>query len=93
MNRTEFCRKFAEINNITITQSNWFCEAVFDLLAKSILEEDRVYIKGLGTFKRKIGLPRRMGSLWEPGGIVEIPSKVRVSFTPSFDANEPEYNE
>ena len=52
MNRTDFYKMFAAENGANQAESKETCIAVFNLLARCIKENDRVYIKGLGTFRK-----------------------------------------
>lgn len=81
MNRTDFYRQFAAENNISIDRAKDICLAVFDLLSRSINESDRVYIKGLGTFKKRMAKERRAGNL-NGGEAVIIPACEKIVFEP-----------
>lgn len=81
MNRSEFCVKYAKENNISQASAERICESVLDLLSRSIANEERVYIMGLGTFKKKMTKPHRIGSL--NGGVVELPPKEKIVFIPT----------
>lgn len=93
MNRYEFCRKFAEVNDITISQSTWICESVFDLLSKMIVEEERVYIKGLGTFKKKRYASRRVCDIrnYDSGKTIDVPAQTRIIFAPYYETIDAVY--
>lgn len=60
MNREEFVREFAERQGITIREAREMCYGVFDFLGEKIMSEDRVYIIGLGTFKKQHMKPKRI---------------------------------
>ena len=82
MNRKEFCVAFAREMGISIEKANRMCRPVFNFLAKKICEEDRVYITGLGTFKKKIFSARRVGNI-NGSGSMEIPATEKITFLPA----------
>ena len=81
MNRTDFYKQFAAENDISQMKAKDVCIAMFDLLARCIDENDRVYIKGLGTFKKKTVKERRVGNFYGEEAIV-IPACQKVVFEP-----------
>ena len=79
MNKTEFARSFAEAYDAKIGESYATCSAMFNHLAKCIRENDRVYIKGLGTFKKK----KHKGFTTKDistGNTIEIPDRDKIVF-------------
>lgn len=82
MNRTEFYRAFADYANIPKYKAKEICFEVFDFLAQCIRENDRVYITGLGTFRKK-HVDDRKGYNIPEGRFVDIPSTDKVVFKPS----------
>lgn len=50
MTKSEFIRKFAEDNNTTYVLAEQWINAVFDQLAREIVDNKRVEIRGLGTW-------------------------------------------
>lgn len=81
MNRHEFCIRFANEMGISQRKAVKACVPVLNLLAKCIAEEDRVYIVGIGTFKKKIRKPHRIGDM--KGGYIDLPEKEIIVFEPS----------
>lgn len=92
LNRKEFCELYAHTYNAKKGKSKEICENVFDLLSQCIKECDRVYIKGLGTFKKKMTSPRRIGDIVN-GGTMDLPAREKIVFEPfncttNIDAEE-----
>lgn len=87
MNRTDFYKMFAAENDAKLGESKETCCAVFDLLARCIKDNDRVYIKGLGTFKKKTLKERRVGNL-QGGEALVIPASERIIFEPFNGSSE-----
>lgn len=81
MNRTDFYKQFATENNVSQINAKDICIAVFDLLARCINENERVYIKGLGTFKKKIVKERRVGNFHGDEALI-IPACEKIVFEP-----------
>lgn len=81
MNRTDFYKKLAEETGISQVNAKETCVAVFDLLFRCINEHDRVYIKGLGTFKKKALKERRVGNFFGDEAFV-IPAGEKIVFEP-----------
>lgn len=81
MNRTDFYKLFAAENGANQAESKETCIAVFDLLSRCIKEHDRVYIKGLGTFRKKPLKERRVGNL-QGGEAFVIPASEKIIFEP-----------
>lgn len=81
MNRTEFYRAFADYANIPKYKAKEICFEVFDFLAQCIRENDRVYIMGLGTFKKK-HIKARKGFNIQEERFVDVPSTDKVVFRP-----------
>ena len=88
MNREEFYRLFAKEYDTTLIKSRKYCYEVFTLLSKCIREKERVYIKGLGTFKKKKTAAHRIGNLTGEGSMVIPPSEKIV-----FDLYSGEFDE
>jgi nucleoid DNA-binding protein len=90
MNRTDFYKRFAIENDVTQANAKDTCIAVFNLLARCIDENERVYIKGLGTFKKKMVKERRVGNFYGDEAVV-IPACEKIVFEPfngSLDDDE-----
>lgn len=81
MNRTDFYKQFAEENEVSQVNAKDTCIAVFDLLSRCINENERVYIKGLGTFKKKMVKERRVGNFYGDEALV-IPASEKIVFEP-----------
>ncbi len=81
MNRTDFYKMFAAENGISQAESKDICVALFDLLLRCIKEQDRVYLKGLGTFKKKLFKERRVGN-FKGGEAIVIPASEKITFEP-----------
>lgn len=79
MNRREFWVKYAQVNKISQAKAEQICKAVFSLLAECVTTEDRVYISGFGTFKKKRIAARRIKDI-NSGEIIEIPEKEKIVF-------------
>lgn len=65
MNRHDFSVEYAKRAGITQEASAKTCEEVFDLLFDCIGSNDRVYIKGLGTFTHVTKKPHKVVTLAE----------------------------
>lgn len=89
MNRTDFYKRFAAENGASQTDAKETCIAVFDLLARCINENDRVYIKGLGTFKKKALKERRVGNFYGDEALV-IPASEKIVFEPFNGSSDDE---
>ena len=87
MNRTDFYKMFAAENGANQIASKNTCIAVFDLLARCIKDNDRVYIKGLGTFKKKALKERRVGN-FKGGEALLIPAGEKIIFEPYTGTSE-----
>ena len=84
MNREQFYRLFAKEYDTTLINSRKYCHEVFALLSKCLTEmdtTDRIYIKGLGTFKKRHLSARRVGNLNGEGAFV-IPESEKIIFEP-----------
>lgn len=79
MNSTQFHRLFAAETGANIEDAKATCAAVFDLLSRSIKENDRVLIQGLGTFKKKTRKARKAGNLRGEGTVI-VPEKEVIVF-------------
>lgn len=79
MNKTEFFRLLAKETGMTIEKSKFACDAVFDLLLRCIKENDRVYIKGFGTFKKKTFKEHKIGNV-RTGKAHLIPPREKIVF-------------
>lgn len=82
MNRREFWIKYSQKTGISQAKSKQICKSVFELLADSIVTEDRVYIAGLGTFKKKTIKAHRIKDV-NSGEMIEIPEKEKIVFEPT----------
>ena len=79
MNRREFWIQYARKNGISQAKAKQICKSVFELLAESIVAEDRVYISGLGTFKKKTIKSHRIKDV-NTGEMIELPEKEKIVF-------------
>lgn len=79
MNRREFWVKYAQENGMSQAKAEQICKSVFDLLAESIAVEDRVYISGLGTFKKKKVKAHRIQDV-NTREFIELPEKEKIVF-------------
>ena len=79
MNRREFWIKYAQENDISQVKAEKICKSVFALLADSIVAEDRVYIAGLGTFKKKKIKAHRIKDV-NSGEMIELPEREKIVF-------------
>lgn len=82
MNRREFWVKYAQENGISQAKAEQICKSVFGLLAESIVTEDRVYIAGLGTFKKKKIKSHRIQDV-RTREFIEVPEKEKIIFEAS----------
>lgn len=82
MNRTDFCKKFAKKMEIDPKEAKATCLAMFELLAECINEEDRVYIKDFGTFKKKHCPAKKIGNP-HTGQPMILPEHTKVTFSSS----------
>lgn len=81
MNRTDFYKRFADEYDKSQKFSKETCIAVFGLLSRCIDENDRVYIKGLGTFKKKAYKEHKIANP-HSGEPMIIPAGERIVFEP-----------
>lgn len=81
MNRADLCKEFSEKYGVSMKESETACKNVLDLLAECVDREDRVYICGFGTFKKKTQKTRTIGDL--NGGTKQLPEKEKVVFEPT----------
>ena len=89
MNRTDFYKQFAAENDISQMNAKDTCIAVFDLLSRCINDHERVYIKGLGTFKKRMVKERRVGNFYGSEALV-IPACEKIVFEPFNGTSEDE---
>lgn len=83
MNRHEFSLYYAKKNKVSQAKAKIICESVFDLLSEVIVEEDRVCIAGLGTFKKKVRKPGKIGNIHSNGETVDVPEFTKLVFEPT----------
>lgn len=81
MNRSEFARFVASEYEVSIEASDGWVKAVFDCLAKAIVENDCVRINNFGAFNHVVRKPR-VGRHPITGERMDIPSRVAVEFIP-----------
>lgn len=86
MNRHDFSVEYAKRAGITQEASAKTCEEVFDLLFDCIGSNDRVYIKGLGTFTHVTKKPHKVGDFGR--GTITIPEREGIKFLPYQGATE-----
>ena len=79
MNRREFWVKYAQENGVSQEKAKQICKSVFCLLAESIASEDRVYIAGLGTFKKKKVKAHRIKDI-NTGDMIQLPEREKIVF-------------
>lgn len=79
MTRGEFITEYAAKYNRTKTLSKAVCKEVFNFLRECLEEHDRIYIKGLGTFKREVHKVRRRYD-FRTKQIVEPSEVTRLAF-------------
>lgn len=89
MNRTDFYKLYAAETGTSQAKSKDICIAVFDLLSRCIEENDRVYIKGFGTFRKKILKEHRVGN-FKGGEAIVIPAMEKVIFESYNGASDDE---
>ena len=53
MNKSELIRSFAEENNLSVDEAQVIVNTFFDSIAESLVDDDRVEIRGFGSFKLK----------------------------------------
>lgn len=80
MNRRDFCWKYADTAHITVSEAERRCNAIFSLLNRCIWDNEKVYIKGLGTFTRSIKKAHRIGNVNGEGSVI-VPDKEVVKFS------------
>lgn len=83
MNRSDFCKRFAAEMDIDPKEAKKTCMTMFELLARCIREEDRVYIKDFGTFKKKFCPAQRIGNP-RTGQPMIRPEHTKVVFSESI---------
>lgn len=92
MNRPEFLQAFADERakslRIKKYQAKDICKAVLDFLAEKIESEDRVYLYGLGTFKKVTKSAHRIGDVNNPGKTMIVPERTRTVFSKMNEGNE-----
>lgn len=81
MNRHDFSIEYVKRTGVTQEASAKTCKEIFDLLFDCIGSNDRVYIKGLGTFTHVAKKQRRVGNFHssEP---INVPEKEDIKFIP-----------
>ena len=57
-------------------------DVIFESLRASIIEGNRIEIRGFGTFEIKIAKPRRAARNPRTGEIVHVPARRKVTFKP-----------
>ena len=79
MNRSEFIKEFAAANGMSKEIAKVVVCTVTGFLAKKVKEEEKLYIYGLGTFKRR-HKPARTINHPSTGELLDVPAKDYVSF-------------
>ena len=82
MNRHDFWIMYAQRNGISQAQAKKVCTTVFNLLGetvKGMSVDDRMYIVGLGVFKKKKYGSHRIKDV-NTGEMIEVPEKEKIIF-------------
>lgn len=96
MNRTDFYKEFVDFWNercenkndkLNQAKSKELCTAVFDYLFCCIKEHDRVYIKGLGSFRKKQTAEHRVGNFHGESPII-VPAGEKIVFEPYAESED-----
>lgn len=82
MTREEFVRAYAERYETTIRASREACYNVFEFLSEKIATEPKVYIIGLGTFKKQKYKAKRIRNV-NTGEDFVVPETEKIVFTAS----------
>lgn len=82
MTREEFVRAYAERYETTIRASREACYNVFEFLSEKIATEPKVYIIGLGTFKKQKYKARRIRNV-NTGEDCIVPETEKIVFMAS----------
>ena len=82
MTREEFVRAYAERYETTIRASREACYNVFEFLSEKIATEPKVYIIGLGTFKKRKYKAKRIRNV-NTGEYSMVPETEKIVFVAS----------
>lgn len=79
----EFCKLYAQYQNVNIDQAHQLCGSVFEFLQKCIEElkpGEKIHCYGLGSFGKKTVSERKSADV-NSGAIRTIPSHDKITFT------------
>lgn len=79
MTKKEFIRKFAEDNETTYTLAETWCNAFFKQLAKEIVDNKRVEIKGFGIWTHQ-RYPGRTANNFATGEKMHLDDTIGIKF-------------
>ena len=82
MNKYEFIAEYSHEYGVTRAEAEQICDTVFELLAKKVIEEDKVYLFGFGTFRKKKRKAMKIGNL-QGGEALVLPETTKIAFDPS----------
>ncbi len=82
MNKFEFISEYSHEYGVTRAMAEQVCDNVFELLSKKIIEEDRVYLFGFGTFRKKKRKAMKIGNL-QGGEALVLPETTKIVFDAS----------
>lgn len=87
MTRKEIIDRLVETDGIAPTTARKAVAGVCDAIAGALCDGEDVFIRGLGTFR--VGkLKARVCVDLNKGGVIEIPERRRVKFTPAKPIKE-----
>lgn len=87
INLAQLTELFAKSSGLPKNVSALFVRNFFETIAKKVIDEDQVKVKGLGTFKRT-DISDRESINVNTGERFVIPSHVKISFNPDSDLKE-----
>lgn len=83
LTQREFVRYVAANGNFTIADAKVFVPAVFDALAKAVMEHEAVAIPAFGTFKIASKQGYLIPSFKDKSKMVQVPTKYKILFVQS----------
>lgn len=87
INLAQLTELFAKTSGLPKNVSAVFVRSFFETIAKKVIDEDQVKVKGLGTFKRT-DISDRESINVNTGERFVIPGHVKISFNPDADLKE-----
>ena len=79
MNRNDLIKELAIRHDIPESQAKEICKSILELIANGIETEERVTLRGLGTFKKIKINPRKIGNI-NGEGVTILPAGTKIKF-------------